>query len=157
MYHVFLIISLILLWHQIFLWSLLTCFVFIYFIFFRFSLLYFFITQLREQVMYEKQTISRVIFRGGGVLKVNWDIVVVLELWKRPNHIFPQNENYTHSNARQKSTLYVKSLRSLTNMFQLNTATQSVAYMNNELRKAIYNTQMISNKYKTFRTDKTWP
>ena len=28
--------------------------------------------------------------------------------------------------------------------------------MNKELRKAIYNTQMVRNKYEKCRTDKTW-
>ena len=32
----------------------------------------------------------------------------------------------------------------------------SVPYMNRELRKAIYNKQMLRNKYEKYHTDKTW-
>jgi len=31
-----------------------------------------------------------------------------------------------------------------------------VPYMNRELRKAIYNKQMLRNKYEKYHTDKTW-
>jgi hypothetical protein len=44
-------------------------------------------------------------------------------------------------------------------MFQSNTATpekNSVPYMNRELRKAIYNKQMLRNKFEKYHTDKTW-
>ena len=44
-------------------------------------------------------------------------------------------------------------------MFQSNTATptkNSVQYMNRELRKAIYNKQMLRNKNEKYHTDKTW-
>ena len=56
-------------------------------------------------------------------------------------------------------TLNVRSRRSLTNMFQSNTTTprkNSVPYMNRELRKAIYNKQMLRNKNEKYHTDKTW-
>ena len=32
----------------------------------------------------------------------------------------------------------------------------SVPYMNRELRKSIYNKQMLRNKYEKYHTDKTW-
>ena len=32
----------------------------------------------------------------------------------------------------------------------------AVPYMNRELRKAIYNKQMLRNKYEKYHTDKTW-
>jgi adenosyl cobinamide kinase/adenosyl cobinamide phosphate guanylyltransferase len=44
-------------------------------------------------------------------------------------------------------------------MFQSNTTTprkNSVPYMNRELRKAIYNKQMLRNKNEKYHTDKTW-
>ena len=55
-------------------------------------------------------------------------------------------------------TLNVKSLRSSINMFQSNTATpqQKLGPMNRELRKPIYNKQMLRNKYEKYHTDKTW-